>query len=184
MSTQIKHKHEEHHILPVSTYVLVWIGLMILTGVTVGVYFVDFGPLNAAVAMMVAIVKASLVILFFMGLKYDKRFHSVAFGIGVLFFILFVAMMMLDVVSRTDPDPVKPFAELEKLKAPEGVSKAEGHSAAGEAKTEEKAAPAGETKPTEPAKPAESGTANPPASAKPADGAKPAEAAKPAAEKK
>jgi cytochrome c oxidase subunit 4 len=67
--------HEAHgahpHIVPVSTYLLVFGALMVLTGITVFVATIDFGELNTIVALGIAITKATLVVLFFMHVKYS-----------------------------------------------------------------------------------------------------------------
>jgi cytochrome c oxidase subunit IV len=148
--------HSQHHISPVRLYLVVWIGLMILTAITVGVYKFDFGALNVVIAMAVATVKASLVVLFFMHLKYDKPFHAVAFSIGIIFFGLFLGLQLLDVATRTDPEPTKDFAPVPPptLK----VGKAGGHGGAapaGEKAGEQSAAPAAEPGATPAAQPAE-----------------------------
>ncbi|HZS06875.1 MAG TPA: cytochrome C oxidase subunit IV family protein [Blastocatellia bacterium] len=112
------HGHSHHHISPIRLYLAVWIGLMILTAITVGVYKFDFGALNVVIAMAVATVKASLVVLFFMHLKYDKPFHAVAFSIGIIFFGLFLGLQLVDVATRTDPEPTRDFAPVERPSPP------------------------------------------------------------------
>ena len=58
---------------------------------------VDFGTnINLAVAMFIAVIKATLVILFFMHLKYDKIFHSVVFLSAILAASLFVGFTLMD----------------------------------------------------------------------------------------
>lgn len=71
------HSHGDHHgavghILPFSLYVTVLVILLILTVVTVAISRVDFGNLNLVVAMLIASVKAGIVALFFMHLKYEN----------------------------------------------------------------------------------------------------------------
>lgn len=102
--------HSQVHVSPVRLYVVVWVALMALTIITVGVAQLDFGPLNVVVAMTVATIKAALVVLFFMHLKYDKPFHAVAFGLGIVFFGIFLGFQLLDVGTRTDPEPARNFA--------------------------------------------------------------------------
>ncbi len=71
--------------------------LMLLTIITVAATLVDFGPsINLAIAMAIAAVKATLVVLFFMHLKYDKIFHSVIFLGSVATAALFVAFALMD----------------------------------------------------------------------------------------
>ncbi len=71
--------------------------LMVLTVLTVGATKVDFGPsTNLAIAMAIAVVKATLVVLFFMHLFYDKLFHSVLVIGGLLAASLFVGFTLMD----------------------------------------------------------------------------------------
>ena len=89
-----------HFIVPVKYYVGTLIALMILTVVTVAVAQVDLAPFNVAIALGVAGLKATLGLLFFMGLKWDDAFNRVILIGSVAFFILFVAILLLDVQTR------------------------------------------------------------------------------------
>ncbi len=83
------HDHaEEHHVQPVSLYILVYIALIILLVVTVAVSYINLGPLNNAVALAIAIVKAVLVILFFMGTRYSSRLTWLWASAGFAFLII------------------------------------------------------------------------------------------------
>jgi cytochrome c oxidase subunit 4 len=95
--------HDDHHdhglAHTASLKVLLGTGgaLLFLTLITVAATKVDFGAsINLAIAMAIAVVKATLVVLFFMHLKYDKIFHSVIFVGAVLTAALFVAFAMMD----------------------------------------------------------------------------------------
>ena len=94
--------HDEHHGLGhvASKKVLfgTWGTLMVLTVVTVAASKIDLGSagINLAVAMLIATVKASLVCIFFMHLKYDKRFHTIVFLSAVLLATLFVSFTLMD----------------------------------------------------------------------------------------
>src|SRR5690349_8686823 len=72
--------------------------LLFLTIVTVISSKIDFGgaSINLAVAMVIAVTKATLVILFFMHLRYDKLFHSVVFVSALLAASLFVGFTLMD----------------------------------------------------------------------------------------
>ncbi|HEV7558448.1 MAG TPA: cytochrome C oxidase subunit IV family protein, partial [Kofleriaceae bacterium] len=71
--------------------------LLMLTLVTVLATKINFGAnINLAIAMFIAVVKATLVILFFMHLKYDKLFHSVVFVSALLAASLFVGFTLMD----------------------------------------------------------------------------------------
>ncbi len=99
-----EHHHDDdddHHGLShvASVKVLTATGgtLLVLTVVTVLATKVDFGAnINLAVAMAIAVLKATLVILFFMHLKYDKLFHSIIFISAILAASLFVGFTLMD----------------------------------------------------------------------------------------
>jgi cytochrome c oxidase subunit IV len=112
--------HDDHHGIShvASIKVLVGTGgtLLLLTLVTVLATKVDFGAnINLGIAMVIAVIKASLVVLFFMHLKYDKIFHSVVFLSAILAASLFVGFTLMDTgqyqhTNIWDPDnpPVAP----------------------------------------------------------------------------
>jgi cytochrome c oxidase subunit IV len=94
-------EHGEHHGIAHTATVKVllgtWITLMILTLITVGATRIDLGAnYNLAIAMAIAVIKATLVVLFFMHLRYDKLFHSVVIVGGVLAGSLFVGFALMD----------------------------------------------------------------------------------------
>ena len=72
----VEHEEYEEHVVPKTVYLTIFGALMVLTLVTVVVAFVDLGNLNVMVAMTVAVIKASLVVLFFMHVKYASRSRS------------------------------------------------------------------------------------------------------------
>ena len=89
----------EHLGHPLSVKFLVGIlaALLFLTVVTVGVSYIEMGrSLALAVALLVAVIKASLVALFFMHLRWDKPFNSVILVASLAFLILFIGLALLD----------------------------------------------------------------------------------------
>jgi len=93
--------HDPHHGLShvATVKVLVATGgtLLVLTLVTVLATKVDFGAnINLAIAMAIAVLKATLVVLFFMHLRYDRLFHSVVFVGAILAASLFVGFTLMD----------------------------------------------------------------------------------------
>ena len=92
--------HEDHglaHTTPVSLLVGILGVLLVLTVLTVSVTSFDLGSRgNLVVAMIIATVKAALVVTFFMHLLWDKKFHLVLFLTSVLFVILFLSMTITD----------------------------------------------------------------------------------------
>ena len=113
--------HDDHHGIShvASVKVLCATGgtLLVLTAATVLATKIDFGAnINLAVAMAIAVLKASLVILFFMHLRYDRLFHTVVFVSAILAASLFVGFTMLDSnqyqetnIWHPDSPPVAPF---------------------------------------------------------------------------
>ena len=128
----------QHHVSPVSLYLTVWIGLMILTAVTVLAYYVpiwlnvSLGAANIVIAMAIATVKASLVAWYFMHLRHDKKFHLLAFLSSLIFLGLFLTFTLLDINTREDqPAFAKPSYE---GKMPASAEHAGGEKKEGEAK--------------------------------------------------
>jgi cytochrome c oxidase subunit 4 len=100
MSAQANDHHDDHGLAHVATLkVLLATGstLLLLTLVTVLATKIDFGAnINLAIAMVIAVTKATLVVLFFMHLRYDRLFHSVVFVSAILAASLFVGFTLMD----------------------------------------------------------------------------------------
>lgn len=96
------HGGKDHvpHILPFSTYVKTLGALLFLTVITVAASYVNFGPANLWIAMLIATVKASIVALIFMHLFWDHKFHSVVLIMGVIFLGVFIVFTMFDTEAR------------------------------------------------------------------------------------
>jgi cytochrome c oxidase subunit 4 len=89
----------EHHV-PVSTYFLVFGALMALTALTVAVAFVDLGRLNVVVALAVAVLKASLVVLFFMHVKYASRLTQLVVIASIAWLAILFGITLSDYLTR------------------------------------------------------------------------------------
>jgi cytochrome c oxidase subunit 4 len=87
---------EVGHVVPLRTLVAVLLALLALTVVTVAVTFVDLGPLNLAVALIIALVKGSLVLLYFMHLRWDRPFNAVVLISALAFVVIFIGLTLLD----------------------------------------------------------------------------------------
>lgn len=94
--------HDGPHIVPKSVLLKVFGGLVLLTIITVGAAYVPLGPLTVPVAIGIAVTKASLVVLFFMHLKYDNPVNALTFTIGTIFVVVFIAITLLDTAFRGD----------------------------------------------------------------------------------
>lgn len=100
----------EPHVLPLKTYFAVFGALLVLTVLTVVVSVIGLPqPAAIIVAMVVALIKASLVVLWFMHLKYDDRFYSLIFVISIFFLVLFFVFTSMDVFTRGQVNPEESF---------------------------------------------------------------------------
>ena len=118
------HGHEAHgeslsHVAPWRTLLGTFGALLILTIITVGAAYMDFGGrnINLAIAMLIAVIKASLVILYFMHLRYDRLFNTIIFVAAVLGAALFVGFALMDrgqyehqvIWDKDNPPAMKPY---------------------------------------------------------------------------
>jgi cytochrome c oxidase subunit 4 len=90
----------ETHVVPLRIYLFVFVSLLVLTATTVGVAFVDLGPLNNVVAMGIAALKATLVVLFFMGVKYSTRLTPLVIASGLFGLLIMVGLTLVDYATR------------------------------------------------------------------------------------
>ncbi|MBD3167049.1 cytochrome c oxidase subunit IV [bacterium] len=98
-----QHGAHGEHITPLRTYLAVGAALIVLTILTVGAIQFDFGSaMNLVIAMAIAVVKASLVALFFMHLLYDNKFYLFSFITTILFLGVFIILTMFDTMRRGD----------------------------------------------------------------------------------
>lgn len=103
MAEQQHHSDEGQvhaHISPTSTYIGIFAALVVLTVLTYAVSFIHLGRTNLLVAVVIATVKASLVVLYFMHLKHDTRFNSVVFLGSLLFLAIFLGYTLNDTDQR------------------------------------------------------------------------------------
>jgi cytochrome c oxidase subunit IV len=92
--------HGVGHVVPLKVLVAVFGGLVLMTVVTVGASRFDFGEWNLVIALAIAVVKASLVVLFFMHLVWDRPFNAIVF-LGCLIFVgLFIGLTLLDTMQN------------------------------------------------------------------------------------
>ncbi|MEW5979157.1 MAG: cytochrome C oxidase subunit IV family protein [Acidobacteriota bacterium] len=91
----------EHHIVPVKIYLVIFGALMVLTALTVAVASFDLGPMNAVVMLTIALVKAFLVILFFMHVKYSDTLTKLVIAGGFIWFLILIAITLSDYLSRS-----------------------------------------------------------------------------------
>lgn len=103
------HGHDEGavhaHVSSSFFYVAVFVALLMLTGMTVGQSYVDLGSLNIVLVILIASMKASLVVAFFMHLRWDNKFNALIFISTILFIGVFFAYTLNDTDRRGELDP-------------------------------------------------------------------------------
>lgn len=92
--------HTHGHIAPLSMYYAVFGALMLGTAITVAVAYVDLGFFNTAVALGIAVTKATLVILYFMHVRWASRLTWVVILGSLFWLILMFVIAMTDYLSR------------------------------------------------------------------------------------
>ncbi len=92
--------HEQPHILSYGKLALVLGMLLVLTGVTVAVSYIHMGFWNVPIALTIASLKASLVLLFFMHLKYEGPIIRYSFLSTVTFLAIMIGFTFWDVAFR------------------------------------------------------------------------------------
>jgi cytochrome c oxidase subunit IV len=91
------HAHEGHHVVPLWFLTFIFLVLLVLTVLTYLVTKVDFGyTVNFVIAMVIAVVKAGLVCLYFMHLRWDSPFNALALIVSLAFVALFIVLACLD----------------------------------------------------------------------------------------
>jgi len=83
-----------------AVYVKTLVALLILTAITIGAAYINLGSGNVVVALFIATIKASLVVLFFMHLRWDKPVYGIVAMAGFLFLGIFLMFDMMDQDTR------------------------------------------------------------------------------------
>jgi cytochrome c oxidase subunit 4 len=92
--------HHEGHIVSPRVYGVIFGALLVLTATTVGASYLELGQFNVIVALAIACIKAVLVILFFMHVKYSSRLTKLTVAAGFFTFFVLITMSMTDYISR------------------------------------------------------------------------------------
>lgn len=99
LGTQLEPGPNEHIVSP-KIYLAVFGTLILMTATTTAVAFVDLGPWNTVVALAIAAFKATLVILFFMHVKYSSRLTSLVITGGIFWLLILLTMTLTDFATR------------------------------------------------------------------------------------
>ena len=88
------------HVDSVKTYAAVWIVLLILTGVTTSVAYVDLGAFSVVVALTIAVVKMLLVALFFMHIRHSTHLTRLVVAGGMIWLMILLLLTFADFMTR------------------------------------------------------------------------------------
>jgi cytochrome c oxidase subunit 4 len=89
-----------HTVVSVRLYVTIFLALMTLTGLTVLAGYQDFGFANTIIALSIAVTKASLVVLFFMGVRHNTPLTKVTVIAGFFWLLILFGLGMSDYLTR------------------------------------------------------------------------------------
>lgn len=91
---------EQHHVVEIKTYGWVFFWLMVLLIGTLFAAYFDLGPWNLPIAMFVAVVKAMIVVLFFMHVYWSSHLLKVFAGSALMWLLIMFVMTLTDYLSR------------------------------------------------------------------------------------
>ena len=100
MTDQKEMEETAHHVVSPTIYIIVGSSLLVLTGATVLASYQEWGNFNAVAALAIAVVKAMIVVLFFMHVKYSSKLTKLTIFAGIFTFLTLVGMTMADYISR------------------------------------------------------------------------------------
>lgn len=111
-ATDAAHHDDDHtlaHPVPLRLLLTVFAALMILTFITVAATWIDLGQFNIWLALLIAVIKAGLVAMYFMHLRWDSPFNGIVLIVSLFFVALFVGSVILDAkeykVNYEPPSP-------------------------------------------------------------------------------
>jgi cytochrome c oxidase subunit IV len=93
-------EHAEHHIVSPVVYGVIFGTLLVCTALTVGASYLEMGAWNPVVAIAIGVFKATLVVLFFMHVKYSSKLTKLTVAAGVFTFLILVGMSLSDYFTR------------------------------------------------------------------------------------
>jgi cytochrome c oxidase subunit 4 len=88
------------HVVPTKLYISVFIALIALTALTTGVAFINLGKWNTVAALAIAVCKASLVVLFFMHLRWSSNLLRIVVASSLLWLAILIVLTISDVFTR------------------------------------------------------------------------------------
>src|ERR1700752_862343 len=88
------------HIVSPRIYVMVGTALLVMTGITVWASYLELGVFNPIVALFIAVVKATIVVLFFMHVKYSSKLTKLTVFSGLFTFLVLIFLTLADYMTR------------------------------------------------------------------------------------
>jgi cytochrome c oxidase subunit 4 len=88
------------HVSSVRTYVVIFLALMAGTALTVWAAFQDLGALNNVVMLTIAVVKATLVVMYFMHVRHSSRLTTMTILAGLFFLLILFSLTLADYATR------------------------------------------------------------------------------------
>jgi cytochrome c oxidase subunit 4 len=89
-----------NHVVPKKLYILVFAALIVFTGLTTGVAFINLGKWNTVAALAIAVCKATLVVLFFMHLRWSSNLVKMVVAASLLWLAILIVLTVSDVFTR------------------------------------------------------------------------------------
>jgi cytochrome c oxidase subunit IV len=100
MTDQKEMEEAQHHVVSPMIYLAVFITLLVFTGLTVAASYVEMGVFNPIVALAIGCIKAVIVVLFFMHVKYSSKLTKLTVFSGLFTFIVLIGMTLCDYFTR------------------------------------------------------------------------------------
>lgn len=88
------------HIVSFANQLKVWIALLLLTWLTVTIAYIDFGNLTLSIALIIASVKSTIVLTYFMHLKFDSKILTLFLVLVIVIFAVFIGLTFFDYALR------------------------------------------------------------------------------------
>ena len=100
MTDQKEMEEAAHHVVSPQIYVVIFLALLVFTALTVGASYVEMGIFNPIAAILIACIKAVIVVLFFMHVKYSSKLTKLTVIAGIFTFVTLISMTLADYISR------------------------------------------------------------------------------------
>jgi cytochrome c oxidase subunit IV len=95
-----QHKPQEHVSVPDRIFIFVWIALLCLTGITIEAAHLNMGEWSMLANLLIASAKASLVLWFFMHLKYETKLFRFLFFVPIATITVIIGLTFFDIWYR------------------------------------------------------------------------------------